>query len=318
MTRFSFFADIHLSENTPRNRTDDYPQSLCDKLSEIYRISKETGCAFVCCGGDIFDRYSVYSYKIVDHVISVLDSSGLKTYTCLGEHDLRGHNGGTFDKSTLGFVNKYCDSLSVVNAPVRACDEVMLYAKHEFQTMEEAKKTVIDQSVFNVLLCHELLYDKKMPFATTFTGDLDLPFGLVCSGDLHSGFSPHKVKNTWYCNPGAAARKTVAEIKRKPKMLIIDVEPGYDPVIREEIIPHIDGKNVFSIRLSDALIDTNTKMDIKDFKSGFDVLGGQRTDVYALFEEYRKEHPVDKDVMAYYHTLRDKIEKERKKDNDCL
>jgi len=163
----------------------------------------------------------------------------------------------------------------------------------------------LDNSRYNVLLCHELLYNKKMPFGIINTVDLDLPFDLVCSGDLHCGYAPHKVKNTWYCNPGSLARKATSDSKRMPKIFIIDVQKGYEPMIDSFNLPvGKAGHEVFSKGLGDIIKEFESGIDMTKFIQGFDEFKTERTDIYTLFENFKMNHPVKQDVVDYIETLK--------------
>jgi len=304
--KFSFFTDIHLTDNTPKYRIDKYPETLVNKLRSVYDLSLENGCECVAFGGDFFDRKTIDDYSIIKAAINIINESGLRTYACIGEHDLYGHNKDTFPESALAFLCGFAPDFINLWNPVHLDNGVSFYSKHEWEKMDDLGTIKVGPSRYNVLLCHELLYNKKMPFGITNTADLDLQFDLVCSGDLHCGFNPHKVKNTWYCNPGSLARKSTSDIKRMPRFFIIDVQKGYDPVIISKYLPFKAGNEVFAKGLVDIIKDYDSEYDMTNFVSSFDELKVERTDIYELFMKYRTTHEVKKDVIEYIESLKNK------------
>lgn len=302
--KFSFFTDIHLTDNTPKYRIDKYPEILVEKLRYVFQLSLENKCECVAFGGDFFDRKTIDDYSVIKSAINIINESGVKTYACVGEHDLYGHNKDSFPESALAFLCGFAPNYINLWNPVHLENGVSFYAKHEWEKMDDLRDIKVDTGRYNILLCHELLYNKKMPFGITNTADLDLQFDLVCSGDLHCGFNPHKVKNTWYCNPGSLARKATSDIKRMPKFFIIDVQKGYDPFIISKNLPSKSGNEVFAKGLADIIKDYDSEYDMSAFVNGFDELKAERTDIYELFENYRITHDVKKDVAEYIESLK--------------
>ena len=308
--KFSFYTDIHLTDNIPCHRIDNYINILCQKVQSVYDISVQNGCDFVTFGGDLFDRHIIGSNIVVDSVEDSMEKSGLITYACIGEHDLYGHSPDTFPASTLAHLCRHTPSLRILWKPQKIGDDVVIYGKHEWQTMDEIAKTEVDPSKYNILLCHELLYDKKMSFSTTYTKDLVLPFDLVCSGDLHCGYKPHKVGKTWYCNPGSLARKATSDAKRMPKILLIETYKGHDPYIHEQILPGFKrGNEVFSVGISEVVRKFESEVDMTKFVKGFDELVCERTDIYELFDAYRQNNEVKKDVVEYMADVKKRLGK---------
>lgn len=303
--RFSFYTDLHLTDNSPCHRIDNYVQTLCNKLKTVYDLSVANDCECVTFGGDFFDRHKIYDYDVIQHAISVIKNSGIQTYACIGEHDLYGHSPETYTKSTLSFLCNFTPNMNLLWKPVHLPNGVSFYGKHEWEKMDDFANIQLDKSRYNVLLCHELLYNKKMPYSITNTADLDLPFDLVCSGDLHCGFEPHQVKNTWYCNPGSLARRTTADIRRMPKMLIVDVRKGYDPIIRGQVLPGFKpGKEVLEIGLSETIRNFESKIDMTKFVQSFETLEHEKMDIYDLFDEFKAKNLVKNDIIAYIQSLK--------------
>jgi len=315
MARFGFYTDSHITENRPVHRTDDYVNTIPEKIEMIYDFAAQNDFDFMTFGGDLCDRYQIFSYPVINRVIKAIN---LTTYACIGEHDLYGHAPETFSGSALSFICNYCHNFRILWQPVHLENGISIYAKHEWETMESAAKTEVDKSRFNVLLCHELLYNKKMPFGIIDTKDLDLPFDLVCSGDLHCGYTTHKVKNTWYCNPGSLARKTTADAKRMPKLLMIDAVKGKEPGIREIIVPRSrPGNEVFSVGISETVKKLISEMDISGVVDSINettnLSRDEHTDIFELFQQHSQQVKIPDKVLEYYKEVCERINKEKAK-----
>lgn len=315
MAKFGFFTDAHVTENKPVHRVDDYLNTVPQKIERIYDFAKQNDFDFMTFGGDLCDRHQIFSYPIINRVISAIS---MPTYACIGEHDLYSHAPETYKGSALAFICNYCPNLKILWEPVHLENGISIYAKHEWEKMEDAAKTEVDKSRFNVLLCHELLYNKKMPFGIIDTATLDLPFDLVCSGDLHCGFQPHKVKNTWYCNPGSMVRKTTADIKRMPKFLMIEASKGFEPVIKEVIIAGSrPGPEVLQVGISETVRKLVSEIDIKGLAENIEQATKdnqkEHNDIFVLLEGHARQIGIPESVMSYYLEVKERIEAERAK-----
>jgi DNA repair exonuclease SbcCD nuclease subunit len=69
--RFLYFTDTHIKGTTPRNRTDDFYETLKSKFNEIKTISEELNIDYILHGGDWFDRPDV-SPSIVREFAAVI------------------------------------------------------------------------------------------------------------------------------------------------------------------------------------------------------------------------------------------------------
>jgi len=86
--------------------------------------------------------------------------------------------------------------------------DVVLHAKHEWENTFDAMKRDVDEARLNILVCHELITNKRAMFDVINTSSLSpCPYDLVVSGDLHDGYEPHEADGTWFCNPGRPGEK---------------------------------------------------------------------------------------------------------------
>ena len=225
------YTDTHLSGVVPKHRIDDFPRTMIEKLRETYAVAESSGCDFVTFGGDFFNSHRIFSYEIISDAIDIIGGSSLKTYCCVGEHDLYGHSPDTFSTSTLAFFVRHCPNMVIIRDPIDLGD-VCLHAKHECENTFEAMKRPVDKSKLNILVCHELITDKAAMFDVINTSSLKpCPYDLVVSGDLHCGFAPHEVGDTWFVNPGSLARRALDDSYRWPQVAIVEIEKSKLPTI---------------------------------------------------------------------------------------
>lgn len=302
MIRFAFFTDIHLSGIAPRHRVDDYPQTLLNKLRETYETAESESCDFVAFGGDFFNSHRIFSYDVISDAMDIICDSKLKTYACIGEHDLFGHSPNTYPSSTLAFFVRRCPNMQIVHEPVDL-GEAVLHAKHEWENIEEAMKRRVDKSKLNVLICHELITNQKPAFEVISTSSLKpCPYDLVVSGDLHDGYESHEVDGVWFCNPGSLARRATNDSYRWPQIAIIDIEKGVVPaIIEKKLVCAKSGDEVFGESLAE-VARAAEEFDGDAFATGMLEFEAESVDVHELIQKVGRSKGLRIEVLDYLAT----------------
>ena len=183
--------------------------------------------------------------------------------------------------------------------------DVVLHAKHEWEDMYESLKRDVDQSRLNILICHELITNQRAPFDIISTKTLTpCPYDLVVSGDLHTGYEPHEVDGTWFCNPGSLCRRTTADAGRWPQVALIDIEKGSVPVIDirrlecgkpgEEVL----GKSIAEI------VKVREDSEGSAFAEELLQFEAQSVDIHQLIQKAGASRDIPKPVMDYLATKR--------------
>lgn len=304
--RFGFFTDIHLAGINPRHRVDDFPRALLNKLREIYKTGEAEGCEFMAFGGDFFNTHRIFSYEIIGDAMDIICESPMHTYGCIGEHDLYGHSPDSYPSSTLAFFVRRCPRFHILFHPMEiAGTDTVLHGKHEWEPVAviNGEGQDIDPSKYNILLCHELITNRNAPFDVTHTSTLpDSPFDLVCSGDLHSGYSPHEVNGTWFCNPGSVARRNTSDTWH-PSMAIVDVEKGIPPVFNIVKLkcaqPHDD---VFGESAAEILSEKQEEREGNDFAEELLQFEADAVDVRDLIQKVGKFKGIRQALLDYLAT----------------
>ena len=84
--RLLFVTDMHLSNQKPVNRIDDFKTTLLSKLYEVGQIAKAYGVNYIINGGDIFDRPKCET-EYLNSVIRILKDYPAPMYVVPGNHD---------------------------------------------------------------------------------------------------------------------------------------------------------------------------------------------------------------------------------------
>ena len=309
-TKFLFYTDIHFAGETPRNRKDDFPQTLLEKQREIYQIAESENCDFIAFGGDYFNFHRVYSFPILADTMDIVDGVYMPTYMVIGEHDLYGHNMESFPNSTLAFMARRCRNIRILREPIQVTNEVRLYPKHETDRVDVMAAFEKPTGICNICLCHELLTPQKGGvfecFNTTDIGPTG--FDLVLSGDLHSGYPIHEANNTVFCNPGSIARRTVADADRMPQVAIVSVEtPTSKPEIELRQLKCAKvGAEVFELD-GEAQNEFSKDFEPSDFTKDLIEIERHSADIYDFIKEMAKQNSIPQEVIDYLFNKREQI-----------
>jgi len=307
MIRFLFYTDIHLSGVNPRHRVDDFPRTMLEKLRETYAIAKEQGCQFVAFGGDFFNSHRIFSYEVISEAMDVICDSHIKTYACIGEHDLFGHSPNTYPSSTLAFMVRRCANFRILMEPLEI-EGVTLHSKHEWENMQEAMKRPVDTSKLNMLICHELITNKGAMFDVIDTASLSpCPYDIVLSGDLHDGYETHEVGNTLFCNPGSLARRAISDMNRSPQVAVIEAEKGEVPVvIFHKLKCAKPGTEVFGESIAEIVRNTD-EFNGEAFTEEMLDFEAESVDVHELIQKVGTKKGIRKEVLDYLAQKREQI-----------
>ena len=83
-------TDIHFSDKSPQSRTDNWKETLLDKISQVGEIAREVNAHAVLDGGDLFHIKSPNrtSHGLVQSIMEVQSHYPCPTYACIGNHDV--------------------------------------------------------------------------------------------------------------------------------------------------------------------------------------------------------------------------------------
>ena len=238
-----FFTDKHIRGKTPKNRMDNFPETIERKLNEIKQIIKEYNIDYVLHGGDLFDRPDV-SISIASNFSKILNSFGVPIYIIVGNHDVYGHNPDTVNRSILGLL----DALNVVRLINR--DEVIYLNKGGIKVQltgqpfvynidhEGCRSNYIVEEVsrdvdYSIHMVHGMLLNRPFIEGIPYTLIDDIKStkaDITLCGHYHTGFGVINVDGKYFVNPGSLVRITnsLSEIYRMPKVAIITLDSSID------------------------------------------------------------------------------------------
>jgi predicted MPP superfamily phosphohydrolase len=82
-------TDVHLSDHTPRSRTDNWTETVLRKLTAVGDIARNAGAHAVIDGGDFFDLKAPgrNSHALIQRVMAVHRGYPCPVYANVGNHD---------------------------------------------------------------------------------------------------------------------------------------------------------------------------------------------------------------------------------------
>lgn len=234
-----FFTDSHLRGTPPRNRKDDYVQTLENKMLEIVDIIDNNKIDFVLHGGDLFDRPDV-SISVTSRFSKILKKIQVPIYMVSGNHDVYGHNPQTINRTVSGLL-KELDIFNIINEKekiilekenlkVQVTGQPYIYNIDDTVNRDYYIMKDIDDSVnYSIHIVHGMLLDKPFIKGVPYTLVDDIKetkANITLSGHYHSGFENIVIDGKYFINPGSIVRITnsLKEIERRPKVIIINLD----------------------------------------------------------------------------------------------
>lgn len=223
-------GDLHLREDTPVCRTDDFLDTQWKKLEFIFGLQMKHNCP-VLCSGDLFN-VAKPSLWLVSNVMKRIPYKFLTIY---GNHDLPNHSLEEQEKCGVY-------ALSIAN-------KLTILSGTHFNQIPTKRSLVIEGK--KILVWHVMTYKDELPFP----GCEDLKarsllhkypeYDLILTGDNHQSFV-QEYKGRLLVNPGSMMRQTADQINHKPCVWLYyadtnTVEPVYLPIDKNAVTrEHLD------------------------------------------------------------------------------
>ena len=214
-------ADLHLREDQPLCRTDNYFLTQINKLNFLFELGTKHNIWTFFCAGDFFDKAKVSE----EFKTNLLECDMPPFYVIPGNHDLPEHNVKNFKKSSLG-VMKAADKVTVKeNVPLET-----------FHTANIKNR--------KIGLIHKLIHKSTEDSVVAEGKTISYPaqkllkdnpeFDLILSGDNHKTFV-EEYEGRLLVNPGSMMRMTAAQVDHKPCVFLYyaetnTIEPVYFPI----------------------------------------------------------------------------------------
>lgn len=302
-------ADIHLREDTPRNRTDNYFAAQAKKIQFINDLQKHFEIPILD-AGDLLHKWNSSPY---------LEAWALKNLpedmiTIPGTHELPSHNINNLEKSSLNVLyvankihiknddiepdrNEYCRACLWQNkVPYTLLGFHWGYSLDYINTITN----MIERQEKELFVCiiHRMVIDEELKYEdnTALTGHVLLrklkDFDLIVSGHNHKPFVI-KHKNQLLVNPGSMMRMTKSQIDHKPRVYLWyaetnEVEPVFLPI----------EKDVFAIKRIEEEEHRNEYLEsyILALNDKYEVTLSFKKNLENYFEKNKTRKPV-KDIV---------------------
>lgn len=238
-----YLTDTHIRGTTPKNRKDNFIETLENKFLEILEIIKKENVDYVIHGGDLFDRPDI-SVSVVSKFANILNKISVPIYMVSGNHDIYGHNPLTVNRTMVGLLNNLgiiniIDNkgkiiLEKANIKVQLTGQPYIYNIDDINNRKYYIVDDINDGVnYSIHLVHGMLLDKPFIKGIPFTliDDIkDTKADITLSGHYHSGFKKTIINNKYFINPGSIVRITnsLREMDRQPQVALIHLSDSID------------------------------------------------------------------------------------------
>jgi len=275
-----FIADLHLRENQPICRTDDFKQTVVNKVNFLREVCNKHDIPLII-SGDIFHHWKPSPSLIRMAINNMPDFIAIP-----GQHDLPQHSIDLYPQSGLAVLEAAGVAIVLKNKEGESYRPAYDWGSLEFKDWEvvgypygiEPKPSSHTKTKRVVCLIHELVTYTTQPFpdaeAEKARGLLAKLKGydLIVSGDNHQQFTFHH-RGRSVINPGSVFRTDARQKKHQPKAYLWY---GEDNSFEEICIPidpkvviqdHLKQKEDKDKRIGAYIEKMNQNYDIKlDFK----------------------------------------------------
>lgn len=233
-----YMGDLHIRGKSPRNRKDDFKETLKAKLREIFKIAEYNEAKAIICAGDIFDRPEVTNSVLLEFA-ALFKESPVPIYTTAGNHDIFGYNLDTYGRTSLRILELLVPQFYVINDPnenvllsdgftsvalsFQPYDHSIDYDGYGYSPGRPALNAYKIHTAHGMLLDH----DPKVFDRYTYIGTVKTEADLVLTGHDHIGYGYYERSDgKKFVNCGAVPRLTAseAEIARSVQVALITVE----------------------------------------------------------------------------------------------
>ena len=248
--KFLYVGDLHARSTPPKNRKDNWEETYANKILEIREIAKKHNVKAILHGGDFFSKHKYdteflakvlnmwghknYNEKLLEEGVIVGGTNEAPIITPIGNHDLLGSSLKSYDKTSLCFLENI-GFVTIANKerPLIFKENdytVAITGGHYELDMDETKEPYLiheKQGDYHIHIVHGMLTDHKWPEGvphTTLDEVMHTKADLTIAGHDHKGFPLFEHEGKLFVNPGSPVRMGTDEIKRKPKLMLIEVD----------------------------------------------------------------------------------------------
>ncbi len=255
-----FTGDWHLTDKSPKRRTDDYFNTQVEKVKYLMDFAlNEANIDAIIQPGDFFDSHKTPDY-VKQFYINLLKEYGIPIYTIPGQHDMRYHS--TDIENTPMKVMHEAGVVNIISCGKQPDlnSNVFLYGAGFGEDIPEC----ITPGAKNILVIHtmvikskeEKLWDKQEDFCEA-DALLKLNFDIVVSGDNHQSFTKQYEGRSLF-NCGSLMRSTISQVDHQPVFYIFDTATGQ---YSQNLIPIEEYPTVFDMSTAEKEKEKNEKLE---------------------------------------------------------
>jgi predicted phosphodiesterase len=232
-------GDQHWTTRKPKNRTDDYYQTILGKLKQEIAIAENNSCKYVLFPGDLFDNFKE-NHLITQDIINILKNYYGKVLCVAGQHDQQFHN-PDLRGTALGTLIAADVVTLLTDIPfIDTTNKVAFYGSSWKYDIPE----ITTPDYLNVLVLHKMIINEKLwaeQEGHTWANHILLKnkFDLIVSGDNHNQFTASTGKKH-LINMGSMMRSTIAQVNHTPAVAIYDVPNKSFEVVKLKVAPTPD------------------------------------------------------------------------------
>lgn len=307
--KFLFFTDSHIRGTTPKNRKDNFYETLKNKFREVDNISRQLKVDYILHGGDWFDRPDI-SPSIVREFAVIVKSFEKPVYTVAGNHDIYGHNPQTIGRTMLGLL----EGTGIINL-IGYGEEVILEKDGiTVQLTGKAYNYEIDGENFrnyyivkkredvdySINIVHGMLLLKPFYEGIQYTLLEDIKetqADITFAGHYHSGFGVREMDSKYFINPGSIVRvsSSLTEISRRPEVIYANLDGDGIHIEEIELKSAQPGDEVLDREKLEAAKDRNLKLH--QFYQGVEASGEyKKIDISQMVEEIASNDELSREV----------------------
>ena len=267
MRKIIAVGDLHLRDDTPVCRTDDYMEAMVSKM-KFLRSFEDEKTVFVF-PGDVFHKWKSSPYLLS----LAIETFPKNSIAVAGNHDLPGHNADRLCQSSLNVLNS-ANRIDIIRDPIVLSDGVIFRGFWEGDELEFTwEEDGEPNDYLKVAIAHTMVWSKEKPYpdvepeANVKNVMKKLKgFDLIVTGDNHKNFIVETSTQT-LINAGSVMRMTADQKDHKPSIYEYDIESR---TYKEHCFPikrsvvssaHIDKK-----KDKDSRIESFVKSLSKDMK----------------------------------------------------
>jgi DNA repair exonuclease SbcCD nuclease subunit len=299
---------------SPKNRVDDYPSTIKDKITEIFEIANNKNSDFIVLGGDFFENYNT-SISVIRDTLQFFkelsDKNNIPIYSALGNHDLHG-NIKTMSRSAISIFDtaqtiEISDKKNKIRFLHYFTGIEKFISKNKSSNLEIPKnmEDIYEDDVSEVWVVHAMINNTPLKHIvnhiTIYEVDVPPNVKLVLTGHYHGGYPITKrADGVVFANPGALSRRSATQDNLKRKIQVVHVEKKNE----EFAIEYIGLK---SCKPADEVFDLETikakKEDKEKFFSYIDKLqelemeSGETTNLEDELNKFAKEADLESDLL---------------------